>query len=202
MSVKKCPKGYERFGCCQCVLPCPSSDFVDMGQYCQKPRPYLTHLYGNLTDCRKHNKLEVEICQLYGARGYTEKCDEGYSREGEFNCRKDCPIGWPDDGSFCTKIGTIEKLVPFPWMPGDMALSDKSVKKRAEFERAQLLRKEKARLKKRQELEEKIKNKGKTKVINGKTVVIKKGKKIIKKVVKKKVVVKKAAPIKNFIRDL
>lgn len=198
MSVKKCPKGYQRFGCCQCVLPCPSTDFVDQGQYCQKPRPYLTHLYGNLTDCRKHNKLEPETCQLYGARGYTEKCDEGYTREGEFNCRKDCPIGWPDDGSFCTKIGTIEKLVPFPWMPGDMALSDKSVKRKAEFERAQLLRKEKARLKNRQILEDAIKNKGKTKVINGKTVIIKKGKKIIKK----KVVVKKAAPIKHFIRDL
>lgn len=203
MSVKKCPRGYERFGCCMCVLPCPSSDFVDVGNYCKKPKPYLTHLYGNLRECKKHNKLENDICQLFGVRGYTEKCDEGYSREGELNCRKDCPIGWPDDGSFCTKIGTVEKMVPSPWMPGDMALSEKSVKRKAEFERANLLKKEQKVAQKRKDLEQQLKNKGKTKIINGKKVVVKKGGKVVtKKVVKKKVVVKKAAPVKKFIRDL
>merc|ERR1712228_361416 len=31
MAVKKCPAGYTRFGCCTCVLPCPSG-FYDEGE--------------------------------------------------------------------------------------------------------------------------------------------------------------------------
>jgi hypothetical protein len=159
LSVKKCPRGYQRFGCCQCVLPCPGADFVDNGNYCGKPKPYLTHMYGNLTDCREHNKLEPGICTLFGTRGYTEKCDKGYDREGEFNCRKECPYGWPDDGNFCTKIGSISKQIPYPWMPGDMALSPKYVKTKAALERAQMAKKQKKAADKRAQAEEALRNK-------------------------------------------
>jgi len=66
-----------------------------------------------------------------------------------------------------------------------------------------LLKKEKIMAQKRKDLELQLRNKGKTKIINGKKVIIKKGGKVVtKKVVKKKVVVKKAAPVKKFIRDL
>merc|ERR1712194_166259 len=137
----------------------------------------------------------------------------GYSREGEFNCRKDCPIGWPDEGSFCTKIGTVEKLVPFPWMPGDMALTDASVKRKAEFERQKMLKKEKARLAHRAYLEEQIKNGGRASMMSGGSSsssssssmmsggTVTHGKTVVKKVITR-TVVKKSAPIKKFIRDL
>lgn len=183
LAVKKCPRGYNRFGCCQCVLPCPSVDFVDVGQYCQKPQPYLTHLYGNLSDCKKRNKLETGICTLFGVRGYTEKCDQGYMREGEFNCRKECPHGWPDDGSFCTKISTVTKQVPFPWMPGDMALNKKYVKKRQALllkqqEKAQLLN-----VKKREEAVKKLEDRKRNEALlkAGKKIPKKKGEKNSKK---------------------
>jgi len=106
-------------------------------------------------------------------------------------------------------------------MPGDMALTDASVKRKAEFERQKMLKKEKARLAHRAYLEEQIKNGGRASmmsggsssssssssmmsggtVTHGKTVVTKSGKTIVKKVITR-TVVKKSAPIKKFIRDL
>lgn len=210
LSVKKCPRGYQRFGCCQCVLPCPGADFVDNGNYCGKPKPYLTHMYHNLSDCRTHNKLEPGICMLFGTRGYTEKCDKGYSREGEFNCRKDCPYGWPDDGNFCTKIGNISKQIPYPWMPGDMALSPKYLKKKAELERTQMLKLQKAKADKRAKAEKALRDKHGIKVKGDKKKDGKKGKGKGKKCEKGKKCKKDEKgkkqtaeeKLKKFIRDL
>jgi len=119
MAVKSCPRGYDRFGCCNCVLPCPGSGFIDRGNYCDKKPPYNTKEYSSEAGCRDQNKLELGKCMTYGGGVWTERCDEGWSRYGRYMCMKNCPTGWGDDGKFCQKLGSITNGLPFPWMPGD-----------------------------------------------------------------------------------
>jgi len=118
-AVKRCLRGYVRFGCCQCVLPCPPLVWTDMGQYCKKPAGYKTHLYHSYQQCAKSNYIDPAVCESYSVSQFTEKCDPGYSRTGAIGCIMDCPPGWPDEGSFCEKLGTSAGSYPFPWMPGD-----------------------------------------------------------------------------------
>jgi len=119
MAVKACPRGYDRFGCCNCVLPCPGSGFVDRGNFCDKKPPYKTQTYYSEAECRSENKLTVEQCMTYGGGIWTSRCDKGWERHGKFTCMKTCPTGWSDDGKFCQKLGNIANGLPFPWMPGD-----------------------------------------------------------------------------------
>jgi len=119
LAVKKCRGGYIRAGCCRCSLPCPDEGFIDEGPTCRKAKPYQTNSYSELEDCETKNELNKDICVDLGMGSYTEKCDPGFIRSGRYTCVKTCPVGWPDEGSFCTKIGNVEDSLPFPWMPGD-----------------------------------------------------------------------------------
>lgn len=119
LAVKKCQGGYIRSGCCRCSLPCPGEGFIDKGPMCYKAKPYQTNSYSDLKDCHSKNQLKKETCVDLGMGSYTERCDPGFIRSGRYTCLKTCPVGWPDEGEFCTKIGQTEDSMPFPWMPGD-----------------------------------------------------------------------------------
>ena len=111
-------KNKNREGCCRCSLPCPGQGFEDNGSVCIKAKPYETNVFTNLKQCKEKNKLNKDVC-IEIAGQFTEECDSGYIRTGRFRCRKTCPIGWPDEGEYCSKIGITEDSLPFPWMPGD-----------------------------------------------------------------------------------
>jgi hypothetical protein len=110
---------FFRSGCCRCSLPCPGEGFIDKGPMCYKAKPYQTNSYSDLKDCHSKNQLKKETCVDLGMGSYTERCDPGFIRSGRYTCLKTCPVGWPDEGEFCTKIGQTEDSMPFPWMPGD-----------------------------------------------------------------------------------
>lgn len=50
----KCPKNYERIGCCSCAKACPKN-FVSQGAFCQKPKSYLVFPRKSKKECYMAN---------------------------------------------------------------------------------------------------------------------------------------------------
>jgi len=129
MAVPKCPKGYSKMGCCQCVTGCPGSGFINKGFYCKKGEAYNTPVFKSMNNCRVKNTNNEDICVSYGIDSFVERCRAGYKRHGKTTCLKSCPIGWADEGFNCIKPGETKAVIPFPWMPGDNELAKVMVKK-------------------------------------------------------------------------
>lgn len=119
MAVKKCPRGYMRVGCCECTIPCPRGYWSDGGGlFCFKSDPIQGRKYGNLDDCQKDTSNPRE-CELYGVSFFTKSCPPNYDRNGDLLCMQRCPLGWPDYGMKCLKVGNVRTGMPTVWQPGD-----------------------------------------------------------------------------------
>jgi len=119
MSVKKCPSGYMRIGCCQCVIPCPRGYWPDGGGlFCFKSDPVKGKKYNSYAECINDKAINRE-CELYGVSFFTKACPQNYERNGDLLCMQRCPLGWPDYGLKCLKVGNIRTGMPTVWQPGD-----------------------------------------------------------------------------------
>ncbi len=105
----RCNEGYGAAGPV-CWAKCPPG-FTDIGAFCQKPGPYGRgagypwkfgdgfNLDGAWERCRRDNP---QGCEKYGEIIYP-KCKPGYHAVGCCVCSPDCPPGWTDTGTGCTK---------------------------------------------------------------------------------------------------
>lgn len=124
MAVKKCPSGYMRIGCCQCVIPCPRGYWPDGGGlFCFKSDPIKGKKYGSYQDC-VNDKAITRACELYGVSFFTKACPANFERNGDLLCIQRCPLGWPDYGVKCLKVGNIRTGMPTVWQPGDEEYTD------------------------------------------------------------------------------
>ena len=126
MAVKSCPSGYERNGCCQCVVPCPAGYWEHGGLFCLKSDPIKTTKYSSYK-ARKNDQNIPGDCELYGVNFFTKNCPHMYERNGELMCMQKCPLGWPDYGQKCMKVGSINNGMPTVWQPGDEESEDEEV---------------------------------------------------------------------------
>jgi hypothetical protein len=119
MAVKKCPSGYMRIGCCQCVIPCPRGYWPDGGGlFCFKSDPVRGRKYNTYKECEADASV-MRDCELYGVSFFTKACPNNYERNGDLLCMQRCPLGWPDYGLKCLKVGNIRTGIPTVWQPGD-----------------------------------------------------------------------------------
>ena len=84
-----------------CWADCPRT-FTNIGAFCQKPGSYgrgAGYAAWNEDDCKKDNK---QGCEKSGAIWYP-KCKKGFHAVGCCVCSPDCPKGWDDTGTGCTK---------------------------------------------------------------------------------------------------
>lgn len=105
----KCKDGYGAAGPV-CWAKCPPG-FTDIGAFCQKPAPYGRgagypwkfgdgfNLDGAMARCVRDNP---QGCEQSGAVIYP-KCKPGFHAVGCCVCSPDCPPGWTDTGTGCTK---------------------------------------------------------------------------------------------------
>jgi hypothetical protein len=105
----KCPDGYGAAGPV-CWARCPAG-FTEIGAFCQKPAPYGRgagypwkfgdglNLNGAMARCVRDNP---QGCEQSGQIIYP-KCNPGFHPVGCCLCSPDCPPGWTDTGTGCTK---------------------------------------------------------------------------------------------------
>lgn len=103
-----CKSGFHAVGCCVCSPDCPTG-WTDTGTGCTKPT--YSRGVGTLPGtCASGQELNGGLC-------YPE-CDAGYHAVGCCICSQDCPSGFADTGTGCTKptysraIGTIPSTCP------------------------------------------------------------------------------------------
>lgn len=126
MAVKKCPSGYMRIGCCQCVIPCPRGYWPDGGGlFCFKSDPVRGKKYNTYKECEADASIKRD-CELYGVSFFTKACPNNYERNGDLLCMQRCPLGWPDYGLKCLKVGNIRTGIPTVWQPGDEVYNPES----------------------------------------------------------------------------
>lgn len=65
MAVKKCPAGYWRNGCCQCVIPCPEGYWEEAGTFCLKSDPIRGKKYNSWNECQLDKSVPGK-CELFG----------------------------------------------------------------------------------------------------------------------------------------
>lgn len=114
----KCREGYKGVGPV-CWGVCPSG-FTDIGAFCQKPAAYGRGA-GFVSEelCRNSNDhgAKTNGCEKYGLLWYP-KCDPNYHAVGCCICSPNCPAGWTDTGTGCTKpsygrgVGTVPSQCP------------------------------------------------------------------------------------------
>jgi hypothetical protein len=114
LANRKCPQGYVREGCCNCVADCNPNDFDTI----------------NRSFCQMKNTLYVvpAIAPLDNSGTFTRKeglgmaiggCPEGFTIN-KFICYKTCPAGTTAIGaSTCLKNKPINVGAPFAWTAGD-----------------------------------------------------------------------------------
>jgi len=115
MVFKRCPKGYERHGCCTCAIKCPSP-YIENGFHCHKPQFKILKTYESTKECNSDNQIN---CVRFGTRFVVGDCGENYERVGATMCVPKCPLGWKDEGKRCFKPGTFHNGPPFTWAYGD-----------------------------------------------------------------------------------
>ncbi len=97
---KQCKANYNGVGPV-CWADCPRK-FNDIGAFCQKPSSYgrgAGYAVWNEDNCKKDHK---QGCEKSGAIWYP-KCKKGFHAVGCCVCSPDCPDGWNDTGTGCTK---------------------------------------------------------------------------------------------------
>jgi hypothetical protein len=114
LAARKCPLGFAREGCCNCVAECNPMEFTTINRsFCQMRNtlyviPTIATLANSGTLARKDN-LGLAV----GA------CPEGFTMN-MFVCYKDCPAGTTAIGaSTCLKNKPINVGSPFAWTAGD-----------------------------------------------------------------------------------
>lgn len=115
MVFKRCPKGYDRHGCCTCAIKCPAP-YIENGFHCYKPAFKVMKTYESIMQCNKDNQIN---CVRFGSRFVVGDCGENYERVGATMCVPKCPLGWKDEGKRCFKPGTFHNGPPFTWAYGD-----------------------------------------------------------------------------------
>jgi len=133
-----CPPGYQRYGCCKCVRKCNYTDSIEsdvaVGEDLLNERSWTKVNY-----CVKKPAIRSEIKRLNGQERqeiglsvrdfeileetegeyvYVRNCPKDYKRVGNTMCVAVCPLGWPDLGNKCLKMGQLV-FFPFVWQPGD-----------------------------------------------------------------------------------
>lgn len=96
----KCKDNYAGNGPV-CWGKCPSG-FNDIGAFCQKPAPYgrgAGYAIWNEQKCNSENAIG---CEKWGAMWYP-KCKPGFHNVAANICSPDCPAGYSDTGTGCTK---------------------------------------------------------------------------------------------------
>ena len=66
-----------------------------------------------------NDKTVSRDCELYGVSFFTKACPANFERNGDLLCIQRCPLGWPDYGVKCLKVGNIRTGMPTVWQPGD-----------------------------------------------------------------------------------
>merc|ERR1719345_550627 len=142
----KCPIGYQRYGCCKCVRKCNYTDSIvsdaAVGEDVNNERPWTKVNY-----CVKRPAIRSEIKKLNGQERqeigltiddyeileetdgeyvYVRNCPKDYKRVGNTMCVAVCPLGWPDLGNKCLKMGQLV-FFPFVWQPGDAKVVPKAL---------------------------------------------------------------------------
>ena len=108
-----CKPGYHHSTANLCTVDgCPSG-FTDIGAFCQKPGPYgrgAGYVAWDMGKCESENG---QGCEWSGAIIYP-KCRAGFHPVGCCVCSPDCPEGYADTGTGCTKpvygVGAGEAL--------------------------------------------------------------------------------------------
>ncbi len=121
-----CKQGYHKSTANLCTTDCPAG-FTDIGAFCQKPGPYgrgagyVPYMCGRFAAC-KPGSTPAYVCEQTEGKGNCEqwgafwypKCKPGFHNVGANICSPDCPAGWADTGTGCTKpiygIGAGEGL--------------------------------------------------------------------------------------------
>merc|ERR1712110_1349997 len=142
----KCPPGYQRYGCCKCVRKCDYTDSIvsdaAVGEDVNNERSWTKVNY-----CVKKPAIRSEVKRLNGQERqeigltiddyeileetegeyvYVRNCPKDYKRVGNTMCVAVCPLGWPDLGNKCLKMGQLV-LFPFVWQPGDAKVVPKTL---------------------------------------------------------------------------
>jgi len=142
----KCPPGYQRYGCCKCVRKCDYTDSIvsdaAVGEDVNNERSWTKVNY-----CVKRPAIRSEIKKLNGQERqeigltiddyeileetegeyvYVRNCPKDYKRVGNTMCVAVCPLGWPDLGNKCLKMGQLV-FFPFVWQPGDAKVVPKTL---------------------------------------------------------------------------
>ena len=103
LCYEPCNDGYTGAGPV-CWGDCPSG-FTDIGAFCQKPESYGRGIgYISESLCRESGDHGASSngCELSGWLWYP-KCDPNFHAVGCCICSPDCPSGWTDTGTGCTK---------------------------------------------------------------------------------------------------
>lgn len=115
MINQKCPTGYLRQGCCECVIECDSTEFYTENRaFCQMKKeqhaiPSIL-LFSSATGTNKVNSA-IGIA--------TGDCKKGFEMNS-FICYKSCPQGTRAiGGATCIKDKPIILGSPFMWTAGD-----------------------------------------------------------------------------------
>merc|ERR1712170_31576 len=142
----QCPAGYQRYGCCKCTRKCDYTESiesdVDAGEDLKNERPWTKVNY-----CRKKPSIRSEVKRLNGQERqeigsaltdfeileetegeyvYVRNCPQDFKRVGNTMCVAVCPLGWPDLGNKCLKMGQLV-FFPFVWQPGDAKVVPKTL---------------------------------------------------------------------------
>ena len=97
----KCNEGFSGNGPV-CWGSCPSG-FTDIGAFCQKPAAYGRGAgYAIWSKGACQHDHGADNCEQWGLLWYP-KCKAGFHPAGCCICSPDCPKGWSDTGSGCTK---------------------------------------------------------------------------------------------------
>jgi len=95
-----CEAGYKGLGPA-CWHTCPTG-FTDIGGHCQKPAAYGRGAGYVIWDEQKCKNENPGGCEKNGALWY-KKCKANFHAVGANICSPDCPTGWEDTGTGCTK---------------------------------------------------------------------------------------------------
>lgn len=114
MVHQKCPKDYERIGCCTCARRCPKKYFKSRGFYCLRTRVYKLDTFKTFKECKLQNKGH---CNKLGVK-FVPNCAKGFIREGK-NCRIMCPKGYKMFHGKCGKLDITSLGSPFTWIHSD-----------------------------------------------------------------------------------
>jgi len=129
--TRKCDKGFDLQGCCQCVIQCPKDHmsstadqrWSDNGYWCLKPQTFTVKKFNDEKSCLAGRPTQLvpvgTPCVNVRGEFWTVDCPLNYERIGDTLCTPKCPLGWNDQGIRCIKPGTYHIGHPFYWVPGD-----------------------------------------------------------------------------------